>query len=274
MKKCICNNCGYETDIEGFSKVFYCPACGSKNEIKSGLDDVHETIENVNVERYKIRLRNAYTGRDIKTILLYCEKIMDICPNNFFANFMFSYCHLRQSNNRYMLDFFVNGHLDDATKDEVEIVMKEITRTYNYYDQKVVLINRLIEAGFDVSSYNSYLEQKQKKQSTKKVNPDFNNTNANSTIVSSIFLALIFLSNLFNPNSFSGFINFFNLVSLVYLIVNYFVVKKNGFGKISIILSIFLTYGIYPVVKLIFSYFLSKKCKGKISCMDLFLERD
>lgn len=255
MKRISCKYCGKEVNLEKFLTCFYCTACGQKNEIKLDLDEKQININNDKYIKSKSNLHKAYVGRNISEIMENCHKVLEICPDDFFADFLLSYCYFRKGNNLRLKNFFKNFTFNDITEEELKIILSEITKDNFLYEEKCEFINKLYDHGLNVDEYLSYCQNdktKEKKEKNSIFDKLFKLVNNISFVISLCLLVVLILT--INNNFFTVYC----VISVIVLIINQFLIIKNNYSMIQVILTIFFSFAVYVCVRLLLSLIISK----------------
>ena len=260
----ICPNCGSEVEADKFSVAVFCESCGGKIIIKKDKND-----ESSEYEKKKALLRKAYETRDISDITVRAKDVMEIYPNDFFANFLYAYCLLRRGNNNGMLNFFANAEVDAASEDEIEIVLSEITRSRNYFEKKKALIERIEASGFNTAKYSDYLNPVETAQKP--------NENVNSELyvkackklnrVSAIWygFSVIFVLILIGIISGNTTMTSFEILVAEIAITAVITIlsPKFGYNGVFLLVSLIISFGVYLVIRAIVAYSVYSMCLRK-----------
>jgi DNA-directed RNA polymerase subunit RPC12/RpoP len=253
LKTIICPNCGSPIEVPEYAVSTFCQACGSKvvvqqNKQQTPLDAY---------EKSKKLLMNAYISRDINDIMNYSKAVLEVNPNDFFADFLYAYCLLRKGNNNMMMHFFKNATFFNVTDEELDIVLTEITRSQNYYVEKCEFMRRALGAGLNISKYDYYLNlgaEKEAKVQDERFVIALQNVNKLSTslyiIAMAVFMLFYTLPLISTGESevlLGGVMGL--LMGVIYFAVAALIIKavanKNGFTVVVMVVSIVLLGLIY-----------------------------
>jgi hypothetical protein len=242
MEKIICKNCGKELILEGANTFIFCSACGTKNEIKVELNENDVNKNKDMLIKFKANLHNAYIGRNINEIMEYAHKVMDLEPNDFLANFLVAFCNYKRGNSNKIIYFMANGSFEDASENEIDISLKEITSDRQLYNEKCKYIKRLQENGQDVDKYLFYLDVSLKNKTENKGKIEKLATTINNVSLLVSFVVLFVMGLVVNAT--------FIFLAVAAGICGLLVIKK-GFDKKMLIVLLILSIGLYPLTRLL-----------------------
>lgn len=253
MRRISCKNCGKEVNIDNYSTFFYCTACGQKNEISIDLEENQIKYNNDKYIKLKANLHKAYIGRNITDIMENCQKVLEICPNDFFADFLLSYCYFKKGNNLRLKNFLINFTYNDVTEQELEIILSEITKDNLLYEEKYKFIIKLSDYGVNVDKYLAYYHKEKKEKEKPSIFDKLFKLVNNLSLIISICIMLI-LGLIIDNDVFEIYI----FISIVVLIVNNIIINKNNYSIIQVIFTIFFSFAIYVCVRLLLSALINK----------------
>lgn len=259
--KVVCSNCGSEVETDKFSVAVFCKTCGGKIVVKRDKND-----ESAEFDRKKLLLRKAFETREITDIIVRAKDVIEMSPNDFFANFLYAYCLLRRGNNNSMLNFFAKAEVSSASEEEMDIVLSEITKTRNYYDRKKAFIERAENSGFNILKYADYI--KPEEQAKPKENSDLyfaaaKSLDKNCAVFYIAFLAFILFISLI-INFING--NFDPYMLVVFVLGTIFTVAITvmsgyfGFNAVMVLITLIFTFGIYLIIRMVAAYSVYSRC--------------
>ena len=254
----VCENCGKNIEITSYRSTVFCPACNSKIEAKNSLSEDQTRLNDDNYLKAKTNLMEAYIGRKIDEIMFASKDVLRIVPDDFWGRFLYAFCMSKRGNNQYLISFFQNCNLSLASDEEINLVLKEITSSTDLHNQKCEFINKLEECGIDTAEYSFYYQQK-KTEIKENVKTQLDDIAGRAGLLTTTISIIVFtLIMLFSSSSFWAI---FSLIALIYLIINQIIIYKTGYSSALFLVSLFLTLGIYPFVRLIITlgYFIGNR---------------
>ena len=245
-----CPNCGAVTEVDEFALKAFCSSCGSKIEVpnKKSQEPTQE------LDKQKLLLHRAYEARDINDVFNSAKKVMEIYPNDILANFLYDYCLLRKGNKNGMINFLKTFDVSNASEEDIDIILSELVKTRNYYEEKCAFIDRVKQAGYNVSKY-SFGEKKEEEV----VEGDLQYKNIcrmlNKKSTSAYLLIAFIISVLIGASqtSVEGNMAFpvsFFIFQLLFMLVTKAIILKRGYDKVMLIITLVVTGGIYVLFRL------------------------
>lgn len=257
--KVICPNCGSEVEADKFAVAVFCESCGGKVVIKRDKND-----EISEFEKKKVLLRRAFETREVSDVMSRAKDVIELSPNDFFANFLYAYCLLRRGNNNSMLNFFNHAEVSSATEEEMDTVLSEITKSRNYYEQKKTFIERVAASGFNIVNYLEYLklvEKEDKGNNGELYISACKKLNINCAILYGLFvtLAVIVIAALITDTKNIVFIEIV-ISELAAITVLTFLANKFGYNGFCLFATLIVSFGTYQIIRAIVTYSIYSKC--------------
>lgn len=262
-----CKNCGKEYDSNEYRSKFFCMACGSLIEVKSEINADYDNIIKEEARKAKILLKNSYISRVADEIISSADKVLQLIPDDFFANFLKSYCYFKRNYGLSLVNFFITYNLSGASSEEIEIVLNEITSDTKLFENKCEFIKSLEENGVDISKYLFYfdtlnIQEKENKRNSMK---GFTNViNIIATILSLLFSEIIIaiLASSFGKSGTELYLTL-RTICILFLLIQVFIVWKKGFNKVFFIFSCIFSLLTYPAARFLLTFFIKNTYKER-----------
>ena len=245
-----CPNCGAVTGVDEFALKAFCSSCGSKIDVPNKKDQ-EPTQE---LDKQKLLLHRAYEARDINDVFNSAKKVMEIYPNDILANFLYDYCLLRRGNKNGMLNFLKTFDVSNASEEDIDLIVSELVKTTNYYEEKSAFIERVKQAGYNVSKY-SFGEKKDEPVvegdlQYKNICRMLNKKSMTTYLIVAFILAVIMGATQPSTNGSIAFPVSFFIFQLVFMVVVNAINLKRGYDKVMLIITLVATGGIYVLFRL------------------------